>query len=421
MNCDMDNSLDFEDYLNDDRTMWWFDVQQILLRLVGEHLILRGQKAWGTNLDGVHEMIEAFSVGLAPLVNVTDPIVFTIDETPSHSRLDVEILTTKLASFGIEFFGSALRYRNGENFFDDDELLSLVKKDSPRFLPRLMEFHMRDAIQENFFHSLLVAGYASAVAQNRSEWSPAVQSGPGTHSTPKPAPQPYGVSHEGAETLVRDWMLYLGIPSSEVTRLSGDGGIDVTSSTYVAQVKNYRDLVGVQAVREILGVAVGEGKKPLFFTSGSYTSEALAFAEKAGVPLFIYDAAAGSLLRINGAAEHIFEQKNNVSEEEIIEGVRENLLECRVLAAMLQGANRTTSRYLNYLFTGNEETVSEIKNDINEIEVPVASIVDAGEADNATHSLSELLLRFEDARNRAKMLGEVNGRIQQLAGISSTD
>lgn len=110
-----------------------------------------------------------------------------------------------------------------------------------------------------------------------------------------PAPQPYGVSHEGAETLVRDWMLHLGFETATVTRQTSDGGIDVVARTHIAQVKNYKDGVGVSAIRELYGVAVSENKKPLFFTSGYYSTDALIFAERNGIALLIYSAEEGSL------------------------------------------------------------------------------------------------------------------------------
>jgi hypothetical protein len=112
---------------------------------------------------------------------------------------------------------------------------------------------------------------------------------------PAPAAQEFGVSHFGAEQLVCAWMRHLGWADAEVTRTGADGGIDVESATHVAQVKNYAGSVGVDVVRQIAGVAAAEGKAPLVFTSGSYTVDALAFAERTAVPLFVYDAVAGTL------------------------------------------------------------------------------------------------------------------------------
>ena len=121
---------------------------------------------------------------------------------------------------------------------------------------------------------------------------------------PAPDPQPFGVSHEGAEALVAEWIRHLGAVDAEVTRLTGDGGIDVESSGYIAQVKNYAGAVGVSELRELAGVAAVDGRTPLFFTSGTLTAEASLFAEAARIAAFRYDAIAGQLDALNdlGAA-----------------------------------------------------------------------------------------------------------------------
>lgn len=121
---------------------------------------------------------------------------------------------------------------------------------------------------------------------------------------PAPMPQPYGVSHEGAEYLVAEWVRYLGEADSEITRFVSDGGVDVQSQHYIAQVKNYSGTVGVAEVRELGGVASIDGRKPLFFTSGSYAAGAIEFAERSGMALFVYDAQLGTLAGANEAAEH---------------------------------------------------------------------------------------------------------------------
>jgi hypothetical protein len=126
---------------------------------------------------------------------------------------------------------------------------------------------------------------------------------PFTPGGPAPLPQPYGVSHEGAEALVTAWLRYLGESDAEATRFVGDGGIDVQSQHYIAQVKNYSGSVGVAEVRELGGVGSVDGRKPLFFTSGSYASGAVDFAERCGIALFIYDARLGTLVGANSVAE----------------------------------------------------------------------------------------------------------------------
>ena len=106
----------------------------------------------------------------------------------------------------------------------------------------------------------------------------------------KPQKQQFGVSDEGAEALVAQWMRWLGVFDAEVTKFVGDGGIDVESSRYIAQVKNFRGNVGIAAIRELAGVASVDGRTPLFFTSGDYPKDALIWAQNAGIYLFTYDA-----------------------------------------------------------------------------------------------------------------------------------
>ncbi|GAB2516126.1 restriction endonuclease [Paramicrobacterium agarici] len=116
---------------------------------------------------------------------------------------------------------------------------------------------------------------------------------------PPPAAQPYGVSHTGAERLVAAWMRHLGVLDAEVTKFSGDGGIDVLSERYIAQVKNYAGSVPVIEVRAFFGVAVADEKSPLFFTSGSVTADGQAFADRVGMALIHYDAEEAILTGLN--------------------------------------------------------------------------------------------------------------------------
>ena len=118
----------------------------------------------------------------------------------------------------------------------------------------------------------------------------------------KPDKQPFGVSDEGAESLVAQWMRWLGVFDAEATKFVGDGGIDVESSQYIAQVKNFTGLVGIAAIRELAGVAAVDGRTGLFFTSGNYPPNADTWAEAAGIYLFQYDAKDAKLRASNSLA-----------------------------------------------------------------------------------------------------------------------
>lgn len=124
---------------------------------------------------------------------------------------------------------------------------------------------------------------------------------------PPPGPQPYGVSHRGAEQLVADWMRHLGAIDAEVTRFTGDGGVDVVSAHWIAQVKNLgeRTTVPVAHIRELAGVAADDGRRPLFFTSGTYSPGGVAFADRAGMSLFEYHAEGGALRAANAHARAV--------------------------------------------------------------------------------------------------------------------
>ena len=118
----------------------------------------------------------------------------------------------------------------------------------------------------------------------------------------KPEKQMFGVSDEGAESLVAQWMRWLGVYDAEVTKFVGDGGIDVESSRYIAQVKNFTGNVGIAAIRELAGVAAVDGRTPLFFTSGVYPKDSEAWAQSAGIYLFTYDVKTAKLSANNQLA-----------------------------------------------------------------------------------------------------------------------
>jgi len=122
-----------------------------------------------------------------------------------------------------------------------------------------------------------------------------------------PSKQGFGVSHQGAERLCADWMKYLGASEVEVTQLTGDGGIDVVGASYIAQVKNYAGTVPINDVRALAGVVHTDGRKGLFFTSGTYSSGAVNFADQAEIALFVYSAERGTLDGANEIALEMLE------------------------------------------------------------------------------------------------------------------
>lgn len=114
-----------------------------------------------------------------------------------------------------------------------------------------------------------------------------------------PLAQKFGVSHRGAEALCAAWMRHLGAIDAKETQVSADGGIDVVSNRYIAQVKNYSGSVGAPEIQQLAGIVAVDKRIGLFFTSGTYTSEAISFANKAKIPLFIYLPEEGKLISSN--------------------------------------------------------------------------------------------------------------------------
>lgn len=113
------------------------------------------------------------------------------------------------------------------------------------------------------------------------------------------------VSPRGAEELCCEWMRHLGAVDAQVTQFVGDGGIDVASQKHIAQVKHYAGSVGAPEVFQFIGVASVDGRKPLFFTSGTYTQQAQVAASRAKLALFTYSAAAGTVHADNLEAEKL--------------------------------------------------------------------------------------------------------------------
>ena len=120
----------------------------------------------------------------------------------------------------------------------------------------------------------------------------------------RPAPQPYGVSNQGAELLVADWLVFLGERSVEVTKQSGDGGVDVLTADYCCQVKNYTSQnVSSPEVRDLYGTAISKGRKPLLFTATALTPDASSFANSNSIAVVRFNVQEASLLGLNDDGE----------------------------------------------------------------------------------------------------------------------
>jgi restriction system protein len=83
-----------------------------------------------------------------------------------------------------------------------------------------------------------------------------------------------------------------GFVKVEVTRRSGDGGIDgigvlrvnLVSFHVVFQSKRWKDTVGPGVVRDFRGAMVGRADKGLIITTGTFTADARREATRDGAP-----------------------------------------------------------------------------------------------------------------------------------------
>lgn len=129
--------------------------------------------------------------------------------------------------------------------------------------------------------------------------------------TPEPdvpaRPQPRSrLSGIEAEYYVAEWMRHLGATDAVVTPARRDGGIDVRSAYYVAQVKHQpRDFVTVEMIRSLLGAASLEGRATLFFASGTYSRDARDVAQRAGMALFVFRHQENRLVPANPLARQL--------------------------------------------------------------------------------------------------------------------
>ena len=92
-----------------------------------------------------------------------------------------------------------------------------------------------------------------------------------------PKENPMELSFAEAEVLCQRWMKFLGIKDARITQQSSDGGIDVDSMYFAAQVKHQSDKVGREPIQRLNG-AMRDGQIGMFFSLNGYRSTAIEFA-----------------------------------------------------------------------------------------------------------------------------------------------
>lgn len=119
----------------------------------------------------------------------------------------------------------------------------------------------------------------------------------------RPQAQEFGVSASGAERLAARWLEFLGEEEVTITQRSGDGGVDVVTTQFCCQVKNYENQpVAVSTTREIFGVATSHGLSAMLFTSSNLTAEAKIFCEANNIIAIQFDAYRGNLSPLTDSA-----------------------------------------------------------------------------------------------------------------------
>jgi len=93
-----------------------------------------------------------------------------------------------------------------------------------------------------------------------------------------------------------------GHPDAGVTNGGADGGIDVYSSTAVAQVKAQSQPIGRPDVQALRGAALSLGRQALFFSTSGFTKQAATWATGAGVGLFQIAPHSGEICAVNATA-----------------------------------------------------------------------------------------------------------------------
>ena len=124
-------------------------------------------------------------------------------------------------------------------------------------------------------------------------------------STPTPVQI---TSWQAAERNAATWMRHWGYPDATVTPPGPDGGIDVTATGALAQVKFTAAHVGAPALQRLVGARGHHHDHALlFFTGTGYAKPAVDYADMMRIALFRY-AFDGTMTAVNPAAHAILDR-----------------------------------------------------------------------------------------------------------------
>ena len=96
-------------------------------------------------------------------------------------------------------------------------------------------------------------------------------------------------SPRDAELVACEWMRHWGFVDATCTAIGPDSGIDIASSTAIAQVKAELTPTGRPVVQQTFGAAAASERVAIVFSLGGFTKEAIQWANLAGVALFTFD------------------------------------------------------------------------------------------------------------------------------------
>jgi hypothetical protein len=165
------------------------------------------------------------------------------------------------------------------------------------------DFGFRDKVKVLEEAALLHYSSQIVAAQARAQSRRELPRGVGDFGN-QPEPSSINSSYD-FEHYCCEWMHYLGDSVAQVSQATGDGGADIISETYVAQVKYYNGPIPVSQVRDLLGTSVDFRKKPIFFASMSYSKGSIEFANRNMIPLFLVDAHEGEIRAGNNIAQRL--------------------------------------------------------------------------------------------------------------------
>jgi hypothetical protein len=120
----------------------------------------------------------------------------------------------------------------------------------------------------------------------------------------RPGAHPLGISPRGAELLIGQWLSYLGEENVEVTKATGDGGVDVITKNFCCQVKLYqKQTVTSSEIRDLYGTAHAMSLTPVIFTSSDLTSDAHVWALQNGVLAIKFSPEESTLCGLNALGQ----------------------------------------------------------------------------------------------------------------------